>query len=153
MINGNNSNKNNRNNFILINNLLLNDSNIIEKNRDYQGSNLLNKNIKINYNNYKANTTRNSTDLKHTTHNRKITFSYYDLKNIARKISERNKTNINEEEEKKKTLYRINNDKSNYSNYYYDSNKNILKNLSPEENHFKIIIFLQKVNSNIFSIQ
>ena len=153
MISGDNNNKNNRNNFILINNLLLNDSNIIDKNKDYDGSYLLRKNIKINYNNYKANTTRNSTDLKHNPHNRKISYSSYDLKNIAKKINERNKTNINEEEKKKKTLYRINNDKSNYYHYYYDNNKNILKNLSPEENHFKIITFLQKVNSNIFSIK
>ena len=43
--------------------------------------------------------------------------------------------------------------KSKISNYNYDSNKNFSENNSPEENHFKAIIFLQRMNLNNYNIK
>ena len=53
-------------------------------------------------------------------------------------------------EEKNKNIY----DKiSFHDNYFYDSNKNLLKNNSPEDIHFRTITFLQKMKSNNKSIK
>jgi len=63
------------------------------------------------------------------------------------------KYSFNGNYEKEGLLYKKNTKfKSIYNNYFYDSNKNIFKNISPEENHFKTIIFLQKMKSNNKSI-
>ena len=108
----------------------------------------------MNYNNYKAKSTRNSTDIKTHLNNKKITYSSYDLNNNTQRNNYVYKTNINEEKKKKgRTLYTKNNSKSNLNSYFYESNTNILKKNSPEENHFQTIIFLQKMKSNNFSIK
>ena len=135
---------------------MLNDINFTENNKNLITDRYYppNKNININFNNYKVKSTRNNTDIKNNLNNRKITYSSY-TNNSDKKSKINNKININEEDNKKieKTLYKQYNDnKSNYNHFLYDSNKNILKNNSPEENHFKTISFLQKMKTNNYSI-
>ena len=151
-----NSQYNNKNNkIILLNNLILNDINITEKNKDINNLFHLNKNNHINYNYInKSKTTRNSTDIKNNSNTKKIIYSSYDVNNNTQINNYMNKTNKKEEKRKKeRALYKKNNNKSNFSHYFYDSYKNIIKNNFPEENHFQTIIFLQKMKSNNFSIK
>jgi hypothetical protein len=157
MNNKNNIKNNKNNNYILINNLLLNDINFTENNKNINTDRCYpqNKNTNINFNNYKTKSTRNNTDIKNNLHNRKITYSSYDLNNSDKANKNMNKVNINENDNRKtdKTLYKKVNEKSKYSHFFYDSNRNILKNNSPEENHFKTITFLQKMKSNNYYIK
>ncbi len=141
------SNTNIKNNYI-INNLLLNDINITGNN---DSENKFNHSNKINYNNYKIKSTRNNSYTNIKTNNmpkRKITYSSYDLKNEEKK----EKCPNNNKDNKKKRegiLYRKNSSlKKPYNSYFYDSNKNIFKDISPEENHFQTITFLQKMKLN-----
>jgi hypothetical protein len=86
---------------------------------------------------------------------RKIRYSSYDLKNEEKK--EKYSNNNNNKDNKKKRegiLYRKNSSlKKSYNSYYYDSNKNIFKDISPEENHFQTITFLQKMKLNNYMIK
>lgn len=151
LINRNNSKNKNVNNYT--NHLMLNDINMTEKNSEiiYFPST-----SNINFNNYKAKSTRNSTDIKNSINRRKITYSSYDLNNEDKNGKYINRTNIeegNKSQSKQKTLYNKNLIKTNYSHFFYDSNKNIFKNNSPEENHFETIVFLQKMKSNNCAIK
>ena len=88
---------------------------------------------------------------------RKITYSSYDLKNEEKKEKcSNNNNNINKDNKKKRegVLYRKNSNlKKYYNSYFYDSNKNIFKDISPEENHFQTITFLQKMKLNNFMVK
>ena len=52
-----------------------------------------------------------------------------------------------------KSLYRKILIKSKISNYINDNNINLLNDNKPEENHFQIISFLQKMKTNNYSIK
>ncbi len=101
----------------------------------------------VGYNDYKSKLARNNMDAKSDYIIRRMIFSSYDnYKNDEKKDIYKYKTN--KIKKRNKSLYRKIIIKSKISNYINDSNTNLLNGNIPEENHFKIISFLQKMKTN-----
>ena len=134
---------------IIFNNTEMKNNNIINNQKGIKGINGINItgiNI-IKNNNYLLNNRSERTNKIHNKNN-KNSCSIKRIDKYSNDI-ENKKYSFNGNYEKEGFLYKKNNKfKSIYSNYFYDSNKNIFKNISPEENHFKTITFLQKMKLN-----
>jgi len=141
---------NSSNDKILLNNTDIKNNNFMNNQKVINGINITGINIIKN----KYNFSNNKTERNNNTHkkNNKNSLSIRRIDKYSND-DENKKYSFIEKYQKEGLLYKKNNKfKSIYSNYFYDSNKNILKNVSPEENHFKTIIFLQKMKSNNNSI-
>ena len=137
---------------MLLNNTDIKKKNFISNQKVINGINITGINIikkKNNFTNNKSERNKNA----HNKHN-KNSLSIKRIDKYSNDVDvEGKKYSFNGNYEKEGLLYKKNTKfKSIYNNYFYDSNKNIFKNISPEENHFKTIIFLQKMKSNNKSI-
>jgi len=141
---------NNSNDKILLNNTDIKKNNLMNNQKVINGINITGINIIKNKNYFSNNKTERNNNIHNKNNKNSLSIKRIDKCNND---VESKKYSFIENYEKEGLLYKKNNKfKAIYSNYFYDINKNILKNASPEENHFKTIIFLQKMKSNNKSI-
>ena len=132
-----------------LNNLLIQENSNISKNlkKNYLDENLINNNLT------QSKSVRNATEIKKKLQKRKII--NYNLNDYEQNMQKTSKTHVNEESitnfENERALLSENNAKTYYSHYFFDSNERNNNEQTPEEDHFKIVEFLQKMNSgNIY---
>ena len=138
---------------ILLNNTDIKKNNFINNQKVINGINITGINIIKKKNYFSNNKSERNNNSQNKNNKNGLSIKRIDKYN-NNYDAESKKYSFNGNYEKEGLLYKKNNKfKSIYNNYFYDSNKSIFKSISPEENHFKTIIFLQKMKaSNQFII-